>query len=68
MLTSVGTCIAVVCNTGMRTEIGNIQKAITDAAKEEEDTPLRRKLDEFGDFLAKVCVVSILFWGLRKAR
>lgn len=45
---------AVVNNIGMTTEIGKIQSQIQEAAKEEDDTPLKKKLDEFGEALAKV--------------
>lgn len=49
---------AVVNNIGMTTEIGKIQSQIQEAAKEEDDTPLKKKLDEFGEALAKVCLPS----------
>ncbi len=49
-----GKAIAVVTNTGMTTEIGKIQSAVQDAGKEEEDTPLSKKLDEFGTQLSYV--------------
>ncbi|KAJ8529314.1 hypothetical protein K7X08_036149 [Anisodus acutangulus] len=42
-----GSCICIVVNTGMCTEIGNIQKQIHDASMEESDTLLKKKLDEF---------------------
>ena len=41
----------------MDTEIGAIQRQIADAAEEEEDTPLKKKLDAFGEGLA-----AIIFW------
>ena len=41
----------------MSTEIGAIQRQIADAAEEEEDTPLKKKLDAFGEGLA-----AIIFW------
>lgn len=41
----------------MNTEIGAIQQQIADAAEEEEDTPLKKKLDAFGEGLA-----AIIFW------
>ena len=49
-----GSGLAVVNSTGMATEIGKIQSQIQEAAKEEDDTPLKKKLDEFGEALAKV--------------
>lgn len=47
-----GKCRAVVISTGMDTEIGKIQKAVSD--EEDEKTPLKQKLDDFGELLSKV--------------
>lgn len=52
-----GSGIGVVTSIGMCTEIGKIQSQIAAASEEEEDTPLKQKLDEFGELLAKV-----IFW------
>ena len=49
-----GHCFGIVNSTGMATEIGKIQQQIHDAASEEEDTPLKKKLDHFGELLAQV--------------
>lgn len=49
-----GSGIGVVTSIGMSTEIGKIQSQIAAASEEEEDTPLKQKLDEFGELLAKV--------------
>jgi Ca2+-transporting ATPase len=49
-----GSGIGVVTSIGMQTEIGKIQSQIAAASEEEEDTPLKQKLDEFGEMLAKV--------------
>lgn len=51
---SSGSGLGVVTSIGMATEIGKIQSQIAAAAQEEEDTPLKQKLDEFGELLAKV--------------
>ena len=51
---------AVVNSIGMATEIGKIQSQIQEAAKEEDDTPLKKKLDEFGEMLAKVSLNPML--------
>lgn len=58
-----GQCLAVVNTTGMRTEIGAIHSDIQAAKEEDNDTPLKRKLDEFGDLLTKVIgVICLLVW------
>ncbi|KAG9299889.1 hypothetical protein G9A89_005418 [Geosiphon pyriformis] len=52
---------AIVVKTGSGTAIGDIHKKIT--AQISDRTPLKRKLDEFGDLLAKVIsVICILVW------
>lgn len=38
---SYGNAIGVVVFTGMQTAIGRVQKEVTEAAEEEEDTPLK---------------------------
>lgn len=56
-----GTAHAVVVFTGQQTAIGDIHKSITSQIAEK--TPLKRKLDNFGDTLAKVIsVICILVW------
>jgi Ca2+-transporting ATPase len=52
-----GSGVGIVTSIGMCTEIGKIQSQIQAASQEEEDTPLKQKLDQFGELLAKVCVV-----------
>ena len=55
----------IVVETGMKTEIGKIQLAVQGAADEEEATPLKKKLDEFGDLLSQVIgVICILVWAI----
>lgn len=54
-----GHCFGIVNNIGMTTEIGKIQQQIHDAASEEEDTPLKKKLDHFGEVLAQVCLLLL---------
>lgn len=56
---------AVVVKTGMKTEIGLIQQSVQEAASSEEATPLKRKLDEFGETLSKVIgVVCLVVWAI----
>lgn len=58
-----GTGTAIVNSIGMDTEIGQIQTQIEAAADEEDDSPLKKKLDEFGEALAKAILgVCILVW------
>ncbi|KAI0049705.1 calcium ATPase [Auriscalpium vulgare] len=56
-----GSARAVVVYTGQHTAIGDIHKSISTQITEK--TPLKRKLDDFGDQLAKVIsVICILVW------
>ncbi|EFJ40103.1 hypothetical protein VOLCADRAFT_84661 [Volvox carteri f. nagariensis] len=58
-----GSCTAVVTSIGMATEIGKIQAQISEAAKEDDDTPLKKKLNEFGEMLAKViAAICVIVW------
>eukprot|EP00897_Mesotaenium_endlicherianum_P010467 jgi/Mesen1/9449/ME000626S08697 len=58
-----GQCMCLVTAVGMKTEIGKIQAQITAASLEEDDTPLKKKLDEFGERLTAVIgVICLLVW------
>ena len=58
-----GSSTNLVISTGMRTEIGKIQSQIQEASLEEDATPLKKKLDEFGERLTVVIgVVCLLVW------
>jgi Ca2+ transporting ATPase len=51
----------VVVSTGTQTAIGDIHTSITSQISEK--TPLKKKLDDFGDMLAKaISVICILVW------
>lgn len=60
---SYGNVIGVVVNIGMKTAIGQVQSEVQAASKDQEDSPLKQKLDEFGETLAKVIfVICLLVW------
>ncbi|KAG9318524.1 Ca-transporting ATPase [Chiua virens] len=56
-----GTARAIVTSTGGKTAIGHIHHSISQQISDK--TPLKRKLDDFGDMLAKVIsVICVLVW------
>ncbi|KAL9934297.1 hypothetical protein V8E36_006753 [Tilletia maclaganii] len=60
-----GSATAVVVLTGKHTAIGDIHSQISGDKDDEEEnkTPLKQKLDDFGDMLAKVItVICVLVW------
>lgn len=58
-----GRATAVVVLTGSNTAIGDIHESIT--AQISEPTPLKQKLNDFGDSLAKVItVICVLVWAI----
>ena len=58
-----GSCLCVVNTIGMATEIGKIQSQIKEASEEEEDTPLKQKLDRFGESLTKMIgLICLIVW------
>jgi Ca2+-transporting ATPase len=60
-----GSVLGVVSYTGMKTAIGVIHNEVQAAKEDEEDTPLKKKIDEFGDQLAKVIfVICFLVWAM----
>lgn len=58
-----GDAVGVVVYTGMNTAIGRVQQEVEEAAEEEEDSPLKKKLDAFGETLSKaIGVICFLVW------
>jgi Ca2+-transporting ATPase len=58
-----GKATGIVTATGMSTEIGKIQAAVTEASEDAEKTPLNQKLDDFGDLLTNVITgICVLVW------
>ncbi|OGX52365.1 MAG: hypothetical protein A2321_00455, partial [Omnitrophica WOR_2 bacterium RIFOXYB2_FULL_45_11] len=52
-----GKARALVCETGMRTELGKIAGMIQDV--QEETTPLQKKLEEFGKWIVYLCFILV---------
>ncbi|KAI5603293.1 hypothetical protein POPTR_001G233400v4 [Populus trichocarpa] len=58
-----GNCMCLVMATGMNTEIGKVHSQIHEAAQNEEDTPLKKKLNEFGEVLTVLIgIVCAVVW------
>lgn len=60
-----GSAVGVVVYTGMGTAIGRVQEEVKGAAEEEEDTPLKKKLNDFGELLSKIiAIICFLVWAM----
>lgn len=58
-----GSAVGIVCFIGMKTAIGRVQEEVMKAKEEEEPTPLKKKLDEFGETLSKLIgIICLLVW------
>ncbi|KAB2073726.1 hypothetical protein ES319_A07G103800v1 [Gossypium barbadense] len=58
-----GNCICMVTQIGMNTEIGKVHSQIHEASQSDDDTPLKKKLNEFGEALTMIIgVVCALVW------
>ena len=62
-IVSYGSATGVVVFTGMKTAIGRVQKEVQEAAEEEEDSPLKQKIDDFGEKLSYlISAICLLVW------
>ncbi|KVI12001.1 Cation-transporting P-type ATPase [Cynara cardunculus var. scolymus] len=58
-----GNCICLVTDIGMNTELGKVHFQIQEASQNEEDTPLKKKLNEFGEMLTiLIGLICALVW------
>ncbi|XP_048444763.1 calcium-transporting ATPase 1, endoplasmic reticulum-type [Pyrus x bretschneideri] len=58
-----GHCVCLVTQIGMRTEIGQVHSQIQEASQSEDDTPLKKKLNEFGEILTMIIgVICAIVW------
>lgn len=60
-----GSCLSVVVRTGESTELGGIKHEVDEATQEKKDdvSPLKKQLNDFGDFLAKtIGIICIGIW------
>ncbi|KAE8819470.1 Calcium-transporting ATPase 4, endoplasmic reticulum-type [Hordeum vulgare] len=61
-----GSAVCLVVHTGMATEIGKIHSQIHKALQEDDDTPLKKKLNEFGEALTMIIgLICILVWLIK---
>jgi P-type E1-E2 ATPase len=64
-LVAKGKGLGLVTATGMNTEMGKIQKNLEEAKEDAEDTPLKKKISEFGDQLAiAIFILCGLIWAV----
>jgi magnesium-transporting ATPase (P-type) len=58
-----GEAIAIVVKTGMNTEIGKIQTMVKESQEEEKKSPLKLKLEEFGEYLTYIIMgICVVVW------
>ncbi|KAH9698514.1 hypothetical protein KPL71_024035 [Citrus sinensis] len=58
-----GNCVCLVIQIGMETEIGKVHRQIYVASQSEEDAPLKKKLNDFGEVLTKMIGVICVLYG-----
>ncbi|KAJ8464825.1 hypothetical protein OPV22_027377 [Ensete ventricosum] len=56
-----GSCVCLVTQIGMNTEIGKIHLQIHEACQSDDETPLKKKLNEFGEVLTAIIGVICAF-------
>lgn len=60
-----GRAFGIVTYTGMNTQIGKIQKMVQEGKDSEEKSPLKKKLEQFGDVLSyMILVICVIVWGI----
>lgn len=58
-----GHCFCLVTQTGMETEIGKVHDQIQEASQSGEDTPLKKKLNQFGETLTLIIgLICAVVW------
>lgn len=58
-----GCAIGIVTSTGMDTQIGKISQLVSEAKDDEEKSPLKKKLDEFGEYLSNIIgIICLVVW------
>jgi P-type Ca2+ transporter type 2C len=60
-----GRGLAVVCFTGVHTEVGKIQILVKEAQENEVESPLKKRLNQFGELLSKIIgIICFLVWAM----
>ena len=58
-----GIAIGIVIHTAMDTQIGKIQQLVQEGKDSEEKSPLKKKIEEFGDYLSYIIgVICLIVW------
>ncbi|KAE8769899.1 Calcium-transporting ATPase 4, endoplasmic reticulum-type [Hordeum vulgare] len=61
-----GSAVCLVVHTGMAIEIGKIHSQIHEALQEDDDTPLKKKINKFGEALTMIIgLICILVWLIK---
>lgn len=68
-IVSYGSATGVVVFTGVKTAIGRVQKEVAEAAEEEEDSPLKKKIDDFGEKLSYLIgAICLIVWVMNYSK